>query len=778
MLISVAVSGLFENISTVDAASVELGRGAIAGAFVFALAFLTGFAAIRRSGLAVCALLMVFTAAALEFSWLGFVPSFSGNFLVLIQALFAAAAIIFLSASVGAARDNPILGGVMFTAALFIGGMGLLNFFDRIDLASQMRWAMTGVGGFAAILALTQAFRGDTGARLILPGVAVAAAAPLLGPLGGVEAASFSLAPHAIFSLGILAASMVALIEGATPHSLSSGGFSLPDQPATGSSSAGFSGHEQNSGRDYIQKQRDEIVLDSQIARVLDYSGVAVWDWSSVKIDQTESLSTLLGADSNSLFTPDALRNFIHGDDAARFDTEVITPIDGPFDVSLKLFDGRSLRIRGARAADEATGVLDRIVAFFETGSAPGDNHVAVGNGVNSEIVKSATAAAIVPSAMNLMAGRMSEALDRGDIDAVFQPIVALNNGKVAGYEALARWRDQVDGSDEGPETFVRAAEAAGRGGDLARDILHKASAFLADKINGDKREKVFVAMNVSWGQISDPAFAEYVRSAISEFDLPRGSLVLELTEADAIGDTETAAAIFKDLKSAGVTLAFDDFGSGFTCLSNLRKFDFDYLKIDKSFTQDLESNGDGAKIVSALARLGDDLGVKVIIEGVETNGAAKLAKKLGCAYGQGFALGRPVASDVKSPAMAAIPDAAIDSEISALADDQSTEDTDTEGAREDLKGDFTEDLVIDKASVLARMRGEEVTPVRREEPRLENDSQADTVVAVEYDGEDADDGAELSLTPEMESTVEEAVIEEKKKARGWKLWSGKGELR
>ena len=152
-------------------------RGVVAGAFVVALAFLAGYAAIRRSGLAVCALLMVAGAAALEFSWLGFLSALPAEATVMMQALFAAAALVFLSASIGAARYNPLLGGVMFTAALVLAGMGIINFFDRIDLAPLMRWALVGVGGFAVILAATQALRGASGARLVLPGVPLAAAA-------------------------------------------------------------------------------------------------------------------------------------------------------------------------------------------------------------------------------------------------------------------------------------------------------------------------------------------------------------------------------------------------------------------------------------------------------------------------------------------------------------------------------------------------------------------------------------------------------------------------
>ncbi len=616
-------------------AQADLMRGAVAGAFIVAMAFLAGYAAIRRSGLAVCALLMVLGAASLEFSALGFFSSLPSEATVMMQALFAAAAIVFLSASIGAARYNPLLGGVMFTAALVIGGMGIINFFDRIDLAPLMRWALIGVGGFAVILSVIQALRGDSGARLVLPGVLLAAAAPLLAVFGAQESGLVAFASHGLFTLGVLAASIIALTETGVSHPVEhvAGDFGLRT-----SHDAAPRHREVRSSR-----ERAEIVLDSQIARVLDYSGVGIWDWSQNAADQTESLPALLGADSTAPFTPDALRNFIHPDDVSRFDSELLAPVDGPYDVCLRLYDGRLIRLRGARAANEQSGEIERLVAFVEQLSP-------AGNGVNEARVRTATEAAIIPASADPMTAKLSAALAHGDIIAAFQPIVSLDNEKIAGYEALARWRGQEAGAEEGPERFVRAAERIGQGGVLAETMLDQAAAFLADALKKEKRKDLFVAMNVSWGQIREERFLEAVREAVSKYDLPKKALVLELTEADAVSDSALAGEVFRKLKNSGVALAFDDFGAGFTCLSNLRKYDFDYLKIDKSFTSDLESGGDGAKIVGSLAGLGKDLGLKVIVEGVESKAASSKARQIGCAYGQGYAFGKPIVVEPPKP--------------------------------------------------------------------------------------------------------------------------------
>ena len=618
-MLSFLTAGIVENGISAGDAGLDLGRGAIAGALIVGAAFLAGYAAVRRSGLAVCALVMVVMAAALEFSWLGLLPSLPEEATVLTLGLFAASAIIFLSATVNAAKYNPLLGGVMFTGALVLGGLGFINFMDRIDVSGLMRWSAIGVGGFAVALALTQAVRGDSAARLILPGVALAIIAPFIGPLSAVTGAA-SIAAHGVFTLGVLAASLVALSEGSAPaRSLRSSlrqSFDASDHNARTTS--------RNTSKS--ARERAEVVIDSQLGRVLDYAGVGIWDWSPEFVDQTESLPALLGADSNALFTPDAMRQFIHKDDLRTLETEVLAAEDGPFDVTLKLFNDRTIRIRGARAAAENEGILERIVAFIEYA----DAKFAEGAAFVAESKPTETAPAAAPS------------FDVDKIVAVFQPIVSLSNKKIVGYEALAR----LNGEEGDTAQLIRAAAHAGKSSAFAQSMLRQAAAYLAREGKGKRgNDAIFVAMNVSWTQMSDPTFADAVAAVSKEFKLPKNALVLELTEGEAIGDADAAIPVFRKLKDLGAALAFDDFGAGFSCLSNVRKYDFDYIKIDKSFAEDLEDGGDGAKIVGALAAMGRELGLKVIIEGVESEAAAKTAAALGCAYGQGYVFGRPEAA-------------------------------------------------------------------------------------------------------------------------------------
>lgn len=611
--------------STTDAAfGLDLGRGAIVGALVVAAAYLTGLAVFRRGAAAVFALLMVLAAGALQFVSLGLLKPPSEDIVVLLQGLFGAAAIVFLSAVIKSARNNALLGGLMFAAALTLVGIGVINLVTRGDASGLMRSGLVGVGVFAVILAGLQARR-ETSARLILPGAALALAAPVLMQfLNGNTALAFL--PEALFTIGVLVASFVALAESAAPRSQELGFHGC---------GAAQDHHHQDHSAAHQEALR---VSENQLAQVLDYAGVSVWDWCPHGAHQTDGLPSLMGADSRAPFTPEALRHFVHKDDLAKFDKSVTATGegDGRFDVELKLHDGRHVRLRGARAVDTG-GELERVVCFVEKAVE------------TPRAGKEPAAAKASPAVVDPLAGKIAAALEKGEIGVVFQPIVALGDGKIAGYEALARWRgDKANETRAGAEDLVRAAEAAGKGGALAELVLNAAASHLAAETKSG--EPIFVAMNLSFAQMRDPGFLDALKKAIAEHNLPLKSIVLELTESQAITDEASASAAFRKLRLAGAALAFDDFGAGFSSLSNLHKFAFDYLKIDKSFIEALAANSDGAKIARAVAGLARDLGLTVIAEGVETKALAEAARAIGCTLGQGFAFGEPDGAGVAAP--------------------------------------------------------------------------------------------------------------------------------
>jgi EAL domain-containing protein (putative c-di-GMP-specific phosphodiesterase class I) len=601
----------------------DIGRGAIAGALIAGAAFMAGQAVFRRSATAVSGLFMLAAAAALQFGKLGFIPDASAGVLRMLECVFGAAALIFVSVAVKPVRHNALLGGLVFAGALSLIGIGIFNLLGRADMSQLVRMGTIGVGTVAVGIALLNVSR-DSGARLVLPGALIALAAPAAGMALG---SGFSLIPSAIFVVGVLTAGLVALIDGPAPR-FRELGLHAEEAPRTAAPTLAPSAPAQDPAR----------VSENQLAQVLDYSGVAVWDWNGEGAHQTESLAALLGAEMRGPISPGTLRSLIHKDDVVRLDARVFDTSkgDGAFDVILRLHDNRSVRMRGARAVTSA-GDVERLVAFFE----PAAEKRPVSIFGSGAAAKSAAAADRV-AGLDPVAASFAEALDKGEIVTVFQPIVALETGKVAGYETLARWRGGKDGADRvNADELVRAAHACGKQDALAALVLKNATEFLCDRSHGDGRD-IFVAMNVSIRQAQSPLFAEAVRALISEHKLKPKALVLELTETEALTDIEAATKAFRTLADHGAALALDDFGAGFSSLSHLKQFKFDYLKIDKSFINDLTSEKGSGKIARALASLAQDLGVAVIAEGVETREMGEIARGAGCAFGQGFAFGAP----------------------------------------------------------------------------------------------------------------------------------------
>ncbi len=642
--------------ATAAEGALSLGKGAIIGAMLISAAFLAGMAVLRKSAAAFCGFLMLIAAGALQATWLGIGPAPSATMSLLLQGLFAASALIFLSATIGMASRNQLLGGLLFAGALSMIGVGVINAVLGGEAAGLQRMGMIAVAGIALALSAFAGSRGDLGARLILPGAAFAAAAPLLFQISGA-AGPLSLAPQAVFAIGVLLASIVALTDvgGAAPSGLAT--------------AAGFGGDTRGSfshiHRHEPSRAETLRVSENQLAQVLDYSGIAVWDWNRFGSHQTTSFAALMGADSDGAFTPEAFHAFVHADDAARFEEKVYgaSEGDGGFDEMLKLQSGRRVRARGARAVD-TSGSLERIVVFLEDAACAHDAATMPHRGDALKLAAASLTGAAAATAKSVADAHEANAepkskpaktaatreapqdsivaaIDRGDIVAAFQPIVSFDSGKVCGAEALVRWPASGENSEHATAEIVRKAQLAGKGRALSALMLKAAAHHVCERIAaGDK--KYFAAFNVSISQLKDEAFIEDVRLAIGDHKLPPGALVLELTEGERLADTPKIGETFKKLRAIGASLAYDDFGAGFSSLSNLHKYDFDYLKIDKSFIDDIVANGGKKKIVAALAKLGRDFDMTVIAEGVETKEAADVAKAIGCRMGQGFHLGAP----------------------------------------------------------------------------------------------------------------------------------------
>lgn len=224
-------------------------------------------------------------------------------------------------------------------------------------------------------------------------------------------------------------------------------------------------------------------------------------------------------------------------------------------------------------------------------------------------------------------------AVRRGEVLAVYQPIVDLNTGTIIAVEALARWQRAGRQLVE-PIDFIAVAEETGLIVELGDHILRSALVAAADARCSERG--IRMSVNVSARQLLSSSYAAHVLAALSEAGVDPSVLCLELTES-VLFEVADAANSLQDLRHEGVHLAIDDFRVGFSSLSYLRTFPVDILKIDKVFVDGVADNSTDAAIVAGIIELGRSLGIEVIVEGVERRSQLDALVALGCTLGQGF---------------------------------------------------------------------------------------------------------------------------------------------
>lgn len=228
-------------------------------------------------------------------------------------------------------------------------------------------------------------------------------------------------------------------------------------------------------------------------------------------------------------------------------------------------------------------------------------------------------------------------AMGRNEIVPFYQPIVRLSTGALSGFEALVRWRHPRRGLLT-PDQFLPLCEEMGLMSEIGALMMRQAGNQLAVWRRDHRAAgELTVAVNLSTGEIDRPDLISDVLAIRRETGLPPGALKLEVTEGDVMRDPDRAAVVLRDLREAGAALALDDFGTGFSSLSYLTRLPFDTLKIDRYFVRTMATNEGSAKIVSSVVKLGQDLALEVVAEGVENAQMARQLLSLGCDYGQGF---------------------------------------------------------------------------------------------------------------------------------------------
>lgn len=240
---------------------------------------------------------------------------------------------------------------------------------------------------------------------------------------------------------------------------------------------------------------------------------------------------------------------------------------------------------------------------------------------------------------LNLLESDLREAIASNDLAVAFQPLVDARTSVWLGVEALARWVNKRTGASIGPDEFIPIAERSGLIELLGLQILRKA---LVESRNWPGLK---ISVNVSPAQFRNPAFPEHVARILAETGADAKLLTLEITEGIFMRNPERAQRIVKSLKALGVSISLDDFGSGFSSIGYLRQFDFDRLKIDRSFIAALDHEANAPNVIQATVALANAFNIPVTAEGVEREEQAVILRLSGCDEFQGYLFGKPMAA-------------------------------------------------------------------------------------------------------------------------------------
>ncbi|SEB85558.1 PAS domain S-box-containing protein/diguanylate cyclase (GGDEF) domain-containing protein [Rhizobiales bacterium GAS188] len=231
----------------------------------------------------------------------------------------------------------------------------------------------------------------------------------------------------------------------------------------------------------------------------------------------------------------------------------------------------------------------------------------------------------------------LRDAVAKEEFELFYQPIYDLAKNRVAGFEALLRWRHPTRGLLS-PAEFMAATEELGLIIPVGEWVLRQACAEASDW-----PRHVKVAVNVSAEQFKSGHLVQAVTTALVASGLSAKRLELEITETVLLANSEATLATLHKLRSLGVSISMDDFGTGYSSLSYLRSFPFDKIKIDQSFIKDLTTTGGSGAIVRAVTSLGRSLGMRTTAEGVETSEQLAWIRKEGCNEAQGYLFSKPV---------------------------------------------------------------------------------------------------------------------------------------
>jgi EAL domain-containing protein (putative c-di-GMP-specific phosphodiesterase class I) len=238
----------------------------------------------------------------------------------------------------------------------------------------------------------------------------------------------------------------------------------------------------------------------------------------------------------------------------------------------------------------------------------------------------------------------LREALDRSELAVVFQPQLELASGRIVGVEALVRWHHPRRGQVM-PDAFIELAENSGLIGHVTSYVLDQSLLTVARLERSG--HVLQMSVNLAARHLSDLSLPTQVAAALSDHGVPPGRLTLEVTETGILSDPARVDDVVRQLRTMGVGIAVDDYGTGQASLSYLKRLAVDELKIDKSFVTEMNRAPSDLTIVRSTIALGHDLGLRIVAEGVEDSATLERLAELNCDLAQGWAIGHPLPEEL-----------------------------------------------------------------------------------------------------------------------------------
>ncbi len=380
----------------------------------------------------------------------------------------------------------------------------------------------------------------------------------------------------------------------------------------------------------FLDLDRFKFINDSLGHNVGDHLLQAVAKRVQASIRDSDTIARL-GGDEFTLLLP----NLLKSDDAAPIAEKVLEAIRQPFRMEEHEFyisTSIGISLYPEDGGDAETLIKNADTAMYQAKEVGRDNYQMFNAHVNARSLQRIA-----------IEHGLHRALVSNELEVHYQPIFDLRNDRITGMEALLRWNSADLGSIP-PATFIPIAEATGVMVPIGTWVLRTACA-QAKAWHDAGFKNLTLAVNLSLTQLQAGDLVERVRQILQETGLPGRMLELEITESSAMQSPESSIRTLYDLKKLGIRISLDDFGTGHSSLSYLKRFPIDTLKIDQSFVRDINADPDTAAIVTAIIAMAHSLRLKVIAEGVELSEQAHFLRRYGCDQMQGYLIKPPVAA-------------------------------------------------------------------------------------------------------------------------------------